>query len=65
MAKLTEAQRRELTLLIADPRGDSSRERDKARTQLKRRELIRFNRVTWQWEVLPAGRAILEDRDNG
>lgn len=57
---LTEAQKREIELLIRDPKyGSSDRGRDRARDVLKRRGMIRFNRKAWQWEVLPAGRAAL------
>lgn len=61
---LSEAQRRELELLIRDPKyGSSDRARDRARTTLKRMGMITFDRKTWQWVVLPAGRAALEARD--
>lgn len=62
--KLTEAQRREIELLIRDPRyGSSDRDRDRARTRLKALGMIRFNRSVWQWEILPAGRRAIEGRE--
>jgi len=58
--KLTDSQRAEIQALIHKPKyGSSDRDRDKARTVLKRLGLIRFDRKAWTWEVLPAGRALL------
>ena len=58
---LSEAERREIQLLMDDPKyGSSDRERDRARAKLKRLGLKRFDRKAWAWEVLPAGRAALE-----
>jgi hypothetical protein len=51
---LPNALRHEISLLLKDPRyGSSNRVRDRARSALKRRGLIRFNRAAWEWEVLP------------
>ena len=59
---LTATQRREIELLIRDPKhGSSDRKRDRARTALIRNGMILFDRRAWQWEVLPAGRAALSD----
>lgn len=62
--KLTEGDLAEIKRLIDNPKyGSSDRARDRARTHLKALGLIRFDRQSWQWEVLPAGRAKLaEDR---
>jgi len=52
--KLPDTLRHELVLLLKNPRsGSSNRVRDRARSALKRRGLIRFNRAAWEWEVLP------------
>lgn len=62
MGRLNDIERREVERLIADPKyGSSDRERDRARTKLKRLGLIRFNRTAWSWEVLPAGHEALAD----
>ena len=56
--KLTATERREIQLLLDDPKnGTSWRVRDRARAKLKRLGLIRFDRKAWAWEVLPAGRS--------
>jgi len=58
--KLSDMELLELGLLIRDPKyGSSRRDRDRARTKLKRLGLIRFDRKAWAWEVLPAGRQAL------
>lgn len=58
---LTEAQRREITLLLENPKyGSSDRVRDRARTRLKALGFIRFDRKAWCWRITPAGRAALQ-----
>lgn len=58
--KLTDLEKREMKMLLRDPKyGSSDRERDRIRTKLKRLGLIRFDRKAWAWEVLPAGREAL------
>lgn len=62
--KLTDIQRREIRRLIRDPRnGSSDRDRDRARGKLKKLGLIRFDRKTWEWEVLPAGVAAIAEHE--
>lgn len=57
---LTDLEKREMKMLLRDPKyGSSDRERDRIRTKLKRLGLIRFDRKAWAWEVLPAGRQAL------
>lgn len=64
MAKLAMDLHDEIKRLIRDPKyGSSGRARDQARTKLKRLGLIGFDRKAWEWVVLPAGRAAMEERD--
>lgn len=63
MAKLTKAHLDELAQLMGrPPYGSSCRVRDGLRKTLKRLGMIRFDRATWQWEILPAGRAALKEQ---
>jgi hypothetical protein len=64
--KLTDIQRREIGRLIRNPKnGGSDRDRDRTRTKLKRLGLIRFDRSTWEWGILPAGFAAFAGREGG
>lgn len=38
----------------------SDRDEDRARTALKKRGFIRFDRVDWRWRITDAGRAALK-----
>lgn len=55
----------ELRLLWARPSyGGSDRQRDRMRTKLKKRGIIRFDRANWKWELLPAAlRALDKERE--
>ena len=60
--KLTEGDLAEIKRLIDNTiDGRSERASDRNRTHLKALGLIRFDRQSWQWEVLPAGRAKLAE----
>jgi hypothetical protein len=50
---VTDAEREEIERLTRNPKYPSSdRVRDRLRTNLKKKGLIRFDRKAWQWVVL-------------